>query len=183
MAGDPAFGPAPAILALALAVPVLAAAGCGKGGHGAETDPEKGLDSAILNEGLSRELTALAAYTRGNGLLRGRERALGRQLRAQEQEYADALTKAIRGLGGNTEAAAEELDFTQVKDQAVSRPRLRTRRRQPRLLRGGGAAPEHRGAPDTRYRACRRARPAPGRAAPGAGRRAGSLGSAGIRQR
>ncbi len=113
------FGRVACFLALALAVPVLAAAGCGKGGHGAETDPEKGLDSAILNEGLSRELTALAAYTRGNGLLRGGARALGRQLRAQEQEYVDALTKAIRGLGGNSEAAAEELDFSQAKDQAA----------------------------------------------------------------
>ena len=98
---------------------LLAAGGCGDSGHGAETNPEKGSDAAILNEGLSRELTALDAYTRGNGLLRGRERALGRQLRAQEQEYVDALTKAIRGLGGDTEAEAEELDFSQVKDQAA----------------------------------------------------------------
>jgi rubrerythrin len=97
----------------------LVAGGCGDSGHGAETDPEKGSDAGILNEGLSRELTALDAYTRGNGLLRGPERKLGRQLRAQEQEYVDALTKAIRGLGGDTEAAAEELDFTQVKGEGA----------------------------------------------------------------
>jgi len=109
------FGRAAAFLAVALAALGLVAAGCGDSGHGAETDPEKGSDAAILNEGLSRELTALDAYTRGNGLLLDSERVLGRQLRAQEQEYVDALTKAIRGLGGDTEAAAEELDFTQVK--------------------------------------------------------------------
>lgn len=111
------FGRAASFFALVLAALMLAAAGCGDSGHGAETNPEKGSDAAILNEGLSRELTALDAYTRGNGLLRGRERALGRQLRAQVQEYVDALTKAIRGLGGDTEAAAEEVGFTQVKDQ------------------------------------------------------------------
>ena len=48
-----------------------------------------------------------------------RERALGRQLRAEEQEYVDALTKAIRGLGGDAEAEAEKLDFSQVTDQAA----------------------------------------------------------------
>ncbi len=113
------FGRVAAILALALAPLALVAAGCGGSGHGAETNPEKGSDAAILNEGLSRELTALGAYTRGNGLLRGRERALGRQLRAEEQEYVDALTKAIRGLGGDAEAEAEKLDFSQVTDQAA----------------------------------------------------------------
>jgi hypothetical protein len=113
------LGRVASLLALALAALALVAAGCGDSGHGAETDPEKGSDAAILNEGLSRELTALDAFTRGNGLLRGPKRALGQQLRAQEQEYVDALTKAIRGLGGDTEAEAERLDFSQVKDQAA----------------------------------------------------------------
>lgn len=113
------FGRAACFLAFALGAFALVAAGCGDSGHGAETNPEKGSDAAILNEGLSRELTVLDAYTRGNGLLRGPERVLGRQLRAQEQEYVDALTKAIRGLGGDTDAAAEELDFAQIKDQGA----------------------------------------------------------------
>lgn len=112
-------GRAACFLALALAALALVVAGCGDSGHGAETNPEKGSDAAILNEGLSHELTALAAYTRGAGLLHGRKRALGRQLRAEEQEYVDALTKAIRGLGGDAEAEAEKLDFSQVKDQAA----------------------------------------------------------------
>jgi hypothetical protein len=100
-------------LALALVV-----GGCGNSGHGAETDPEKGSDVEILNQALARELTMIDAYTRGRALLRGPQRALGRQLRAQEQEYADALTKAIRGLGGDTGAEPEELDFNGVKNQA-----------------------------------------------------------------
>ena len=111
------FGRVACFLALALTALALVVAGCGGSGRGAETDPEKGSDAAILNEGLARELTALDAYTRGDGLSHGPERALGRQLRGQEQEYVDALTKAIRGLGGNTEATAEALDFTQVKGE------------------------------------------------------------------
>lgn len=110
------FGRAAAVLALALA---LATGGCGDSGHGAETDPEKGVDAEILNEALARELTIVDAYTRGQVLLRGPQRPAGRQLRAQEQQYADALNKAIRGLGGDTEAEPEELEFTRVKDQAA----------------------------------------------------------------
>lgn len=114
LGGRRGFGRA-AVIAVALAV---AASGCGDSGHGAETDPEKGSDAAILNASLSRELTILSAYAHGRSLLRGAQRAVGRQLYAQEQEYVDAVTKAIRGLGGDTEAEAEELDFSQVKSQA-----------------------------------------------------------------
>jgi Ferritin-like domain len=114
--GRRGFGRAAAFLALALA---FIASGCGDSGHGAETNPEKGSDAAILNEALAREQTLLDAYTRGHVLLRGPQRAVGRQLRAHELEYIDALTKAIRGLGGDTEAEPEELDFMRVKDQAA----------------------------------------------------------------
>lgn len=112
------FGRAAAFLAFAL-VAAFAAAGCGGSGHGAETDPEKGSDAAILNEALARELTLLDAYTRGRPLLRGERRTVGRLLRAQEQEYVDAITKAIRGLGGDTDASAEELDPAALKDEAA----------------------------------------------------------------
>ena len=104
-------------LALALASTLAVAWGCGGSGRGAETNPEKGSDAEILNEALSRELTILDAYTRGRPLLRD-QRAVGRRLRAHEQEYVDALTKAIRGLGGDTEAEPESLDLNRVKDQA-----------------------------------------------------------------
>ncbi len=108
------FGRAAGISMLALAACVLLASGCGDSGRGAETDPEKGSDAAILNEALVHELTILDAYTHGQALLRGPQQALGRQLRAAEQEYVDALTKAIRGLGGDTEAEPEELDLARV---------------------------------------------------------------------
>ncbi len=116
--GRRGFGRA-AVLALLLTSIAALAGGCGDSGHGAETDPEKGADAAILNDALAHELTLLDAYTEGRALLRGRQRAVGRQLRAQEQEYVDALTKAIRGLGGDTEAEVEELDLSRVKDQAA----------------------------------------------------------------
>lgn len=109
------FGRAAAVLALILAAALVIAAGCGDSGRGAETDPEKGSDAEILNEALARELTILDAYTLGRPYLGGSQRALGRQLRAQQQEYIDALTKAIRGLGGDTEAEPEELDLADVE--------------------------------------------------------------------
>lgn len=112
------FGRAAYVLALVLAATLGIASGCGDSGRGAETDPEKGSDAEFLNEALARELTLLDVYSRGRPLLRGPQRAVGRQLRAHEQEYIDALTKAIRGLGGDTEAEPEELDLTEVDDQA-----------------------------------------------------------------
>jgi len=111
------FGRAASLFVALLGVLWLAA-GCGRGGHGAETDPEKGSDAAILNDALGRELALLGVYTRGNRLLPARQRALGRRLRAEEQEYVDAITKAIRGLGGDTEAEPEEVDLGPAKDAA-----------------------------------------------------------------
>jgi hypothetical protein len=116
--GRRGFGRAAPHQALALVATLVAAGGCGKGGHGAETDPEKGSDAAILNGALARELTLLGAYTHGGDLLRGPQRAVGRRLRGQEQEYVDALTKGIRGLGGEAEAEAEELDLGGAKGRA-----------------------------------------------------------------
>jgi ferritin-like protein len=112
------FGRAAAALTLLLTA-FLAVAGCGDSGHGAETDPEKGSDAAILNKALARELTLLDAYTRGAVLLQGSEREARRRLHAQEQEYVDALTKAIRGLGGDAEAEAEDSGLAAAKDEAA----------------------------------------------------------------
>lgn len=113
-------GRATSVFAIALTLTAaLVAGGCGGSGHGAETDPEKGSDAQILNEALGRELTMLDVYTRGRPLTRGRQRALERQLRAEEQEYVDALTKAIRGLGGDTEAEAEDARLSGVETQAA----------------------------------------------------------------
>jgi Ferritin-like domain len=101
------FGRAAALLASLM---LVVSGGCGDSGRGAETDPEKGSDAAILNEALARELTLAEAYVRGRLTIRDAESAVWRRLRAQQLEYVNALTKAIRGLGGDIEAEAEELD-------------------------------------------------------------------------
>lgn len=98
--------------ALAIAALCVAAfAGCGgPSGHGAETDPEKGFDADALNTALGQELTALDLYVRAAPHLDPSARRLAVRLRSQEQEYVDAISKAIRGLGGDVEAEAEAED-------------------------------------------------------------------------
>ncbi len=83
-------------------------------------------------------------------LLRGRDaRVVARQLRGQDQAHVDALTKAIRGVGGETEAEAGELEppGPEEPEEALA---ARLRRGERRARRGPG-----RGAPpaDTRPRA------------------------------
>lgn len=95
----------------------LFAVGCGSGDDAA-TDNEKAADVEILNAALAQELTAVDAYTQGLPLLRGPLLAVGREFRAHEQEHADALIKAIRGLGGETEAEASELERPGPKSRA-----------------------------------------------------------------
>jgi uncharacterized ParB-like nuclease family protein len=92
-------------LALALSM-----GGCGGGGHDATIESEKAADAEVLGGALERELTAVDAYTRGIGALHGQALALARELRGQDQEHVDALTKAMRGLGVATEAEAAELE-------------------------------------------------------------------------
>jgi hypothetical protein len=115
--GRRGFGRAAALLCAGIVVAALVA-GCGKSGHGAETDPEKASDAATLNDALSREMAAVETYARGLPLLRGRVRAVGREFRAQEQEYVDALTKAIRGVGGEVDAEHGQPEFAGVSGQA-----------------------------------------------------------------
>jgi len=116
--GRRGLGRAALVSALILVATVVATVGCGPSGHGAETDPEKGSDAAILNRGLARELTLLDVYTRTLPLLRGERAAVVRRLRAEQQEYVDDVTKAIRGLGGDAEAEADEVDLTEGADRA-----------------------------------------------------------------
>jgi hypothetical protein len=85
------------LLALLLAVGL---AGCGK--HSRGTESEKAADSEVLNDLLARELTLVRAYGPSLALARGRARGLALRLRGQDQAHVDALTKAIRGAGGET---------------------------------------------------------------------------------
>jgi ferritin-like protein len=115
--GRRGFGRAAPLLCAGIAAAALLA-GCGGSGHGAETDPEKASDAAVLNDALSQETTAVEAYAGGLPLLHGRVRAVGREFHAQEQEYVDAVTKAIRGLGGSVDAEHGQPELAGVNDQA-----------------------------------------------------------------
>lgn len=93
------------------AIALVALAGCGKSGGGVETDSEKAADVEILNGLLARELTLVDAYARGLGQLHGSMLAAAAEFRGQGQAHADALTKAIRGLGGETDAEADQAEL------------------------------------------------------------------------
>lgn len=109
------FGRAAVFLVL---VATLAVCGCGRKGHGAQTDSEKAADVVILNDSLAGELTAVAAFERALPLLRGGMGVVAREFRGQDQAHVDALTKAIRGLGGETEAEAAELEAPGPRNEA-----------------------------------------------------------------
>jgi hypothetical protein len=49
---------------------------------------------------------------------RGRDAAVARRLRGHQQEYVDAITKAIRGLGGDAIGEAEELELPEQPSRA-----------------------------------------------------------------
>lgn len=77
-----------------------------------------GGDVAVLNSALALELTAVEAYANGAALLKGPVLAAGKAFLAHEQEHANALTKAIKQLGGTATAKAMKLDFTGLRNQA-----------------------------------------------------------------
>jgi Ferritin-like domain len=93
-----------------VAVTAILAGGCGKPGHGAETDSEKAADVKVLNAILAQELTTVAAYEQALPHLRGPMLVVAARFREQDQVHVDALTKGIRGMGGETDAEAEELE-------------------------------------------------------------------------
>jgi rubrerythrin len=104
------------VAALAVLALVVVAVGCGGDDS---PDPEKDSDQAHLNSALAHELTMVEAYAQALPRLRdSRFAVVAREFRAQEQEYVNAITKALRGLGGETEAEAEEVDLSEVKSEA-----------------------------------------------------------------
>ena len=62
----------------------------------------------MLNASLAREAALLDVYASGGAMLRGEMAAATRRFRGHQQEYIDAATKAIRGLGG--EVVTEEAE-------------------------------------------------------------------------
>jgi len=111
------------LLLLALAMALLA--GCGgdggdsSGGSTAEPVRDPAADAETLNIVLARQLAAVGAYDAALPLLRGPVRASAREFRASEQEHADAIVKALRGLGEAAEPEEEEIESSEeLKTQA-----------------------------------------------------------------
>jgi rubrerythrin len=97
----------------AAALAACGSAGDGEVGASSDTD----IDVAVLNRVLVLELTAVEAYSRGSKLLEGEALAAGRAFLTQEQEHADALTKAIKLLGGAASGDPMRLDYSELKSQ------------------------------------------------------------------
>jgi hypothetical protein len=108
-----------ALFAAAAAVALAAAlASCGSGGGTTAAVPDREADVEILNGIFSRQSAAVDAYDRTLSHLGGRNLALARVFRAQEQEHIDAIVKALRGLGGRAEPEAEEIATKNLKAEA-----------------------------------------------------------------
>jgi hypothetical protein len=92
-------------LATGLAAGVVA---CGGGGDGPPIDTEG--DARVLNEILARQLAAVEAYAGAMPALRGKDLALAREFRAQEQEHVDATTKTLRGIDAEADPPNETIE-------------------------------------------------------------------------
>jgi hypothetical protein len=110
-------GLALALVALALAA-VLAACGRGSDTGAASTPEAKAADAEILNQILSRQLGVVAAYPQAMIVIDHRTLVLLRQFRAQEGEHADAIVKALRGLGEGAAAEPEAIEAGALKTPA-----------------------------------------------------------------
>jgi hypothetical protein len=109
-----------AAIVTALLLAAAALAGCGRGSDtGAATAPEaKEADAEVLNQVLSRQLGVVAAYPQAMVILDHRTLLLLRKFRAQEGEHADAIVKALRGLGEEAEAEPEAIEAGALKSRA-----------------------------------------------------------------
>lgn len=110
----------PLLLTALAIVAALALASCGGGDDDAGAAPvvDKTADAETLNNVLARELAAVRAYERTLPLLRGEALRSAREFRAQEQEHADAVVKALRGLGEPAEPKEEEIESEELRTQA-----------------------------------------------------------------
>jgi hypothetical protein len=72
----------------------------------------------VLNDSLAGEVTAIAAFERALPLLHGEMLLVAREFHGQDEAHVDALTKAIRGLGGEVEAEAAALEVPGPKGGA-----------------------------------------------------------------
>ncbi|MDX6624714.1 MAG: hypothetical protein QOE75_2646 [Solirubrobacterales bacterium] len=117
-------------LAIALAGLLLALVlgSCGGGGGEESTEPadtaalereaEREADVEILNQVLSRQRSAIAAFDRTIAAMRGRPRALALRLRTQEEEHTVAILEALRGLEGSEIVEPEVIEPWTLRDEA-----------------------------------------------------------------
>jgi hypothetical protein len=116
---------APWILALCLAL-AFGLAACGGGektttvtvGESVVDEIDEEADAAILNDLLTRQSAAIAAYERTVPRLTGPARTLAQLFQAQEQEHVDGLLRALRGLGEEAEPGEETIEAEGLKSQA-----------------------------------------------------------------
>jgi len=110
---------------------VLAACGGGdKGGGGGgglgkttELEPEgtaASRDVLVLNSALDLENMAVAAYRAALPLLTGAALNAGKTFLEHEREHADALTEAIRQLGGAPNKPSRGYDFPRLAGQRAA---------------------------------------------------------------
>lgn len=107
-----------------VALLALVPAGCGGGDDSGPAESEQAVDAEILNGVLSRQLAAVGVYEEVIPALRGRDRLLALRFRAQEQEHADAIVKALRGLGAESEPEPEEIEAGELPTRAERLGRL-----------------------------------------------------------
>ena len=105
----------PALAALAAAA-LLGA--CGSGGGTTTAAPDKVADAEVLNQILGRQTAAVAAYDHSLRGLGGQALEIARLFRAQEQEHADAILKALRRLDAKAEPASEEISASGLESEA-----------------------------------------------------------------
>jgi hypothetical protein len=113
-------------IALALLALVLLLPACGGGGESTETvdtaalerEAEREADVEVLNQILSRQRAAVRAFDGMIAAMHGRPRALAIRLRTQEEEHTVAILEALRGLDGNEEVEAEEIDAGTRRSEA-----------------------------------------------------------------
>jgi len=96
---------------------VCALAGCGEKGNPAGRS-EREHDVEVLNVAIGQEQALADAYKRAAAFVHDPEiRAVMRTYAAQELEHIDGWTKAMRGLDGEVEAEAEELDYGGIETE------------------------------------------------------------------
>lgn len=113
-------------IALAGFLLALVLGSCGGGEESTETvdtaalerEAEREADVEILNQVLSRQRSAIAAFDATIASMRGRPRALAIRLRTQEEEHTVAILEALRGLDGSEIVELEEIEPWTLRDEA-----------------------------------------------------------------